>query len=197
MALCLRCRPLNLWLRPDAFLSQKEDVCPEGSRRNKCRKLWNKLKLDSSHGLFYHYYSSLEEIFLELLNDADEKYLPPFAELSSLSGWIGLNALIAYYESALKVGKGPAVYYALLSLSVEDEAKLSPKIKKRIATKKLFTKFVKEGQGEGKVLGGDVKEIVATTIYLIESAYKMKLKKKDLLSSFDIVLGMLNKAPVR
>ena len=85
----------------------------------------------------------------------------------------------------------------MLSLSVEDEAKLSPKIKKRIATKKLFTKFVKEGQGEGKVLGGDVKEIVATTIYLIESAYKMKLKKKDLLSSFDIVLGMLNKAPVR
>ena len=152
---------------------------------------------DSSHGLFYHYYSSLEEIFLELLNDADEKYLPPFAELNSLSGWIGLNALIAYYESALKVGKGPTVYYALLSLSVEDEAKLSPKIKKRIATKKLFTKFVKEGQGEGKILGGDVKEIVATTIYLIESAYKMKLKKKDLLSSFDIVLGMLNKAPVR
>ena len=147
---------------------------------------------DSSHGLFYHYYSSLEEIFLELLNGADEKYLPPFAELNSLSGWIGLNALIAYYESALKVGKGPAVYYALLSLSVEDEAKLSPKIKKRIATK-----FVKEGQGEGKVVGGDVKEIVATTIYLIESAYKMKLKKKDLLSSFDIVLGMLNKAPVR
>ena len=34
---------------------------------------------DSSHGLFYHYYSSLEEIFLELLDDADEKYLPPFA----------------------------------------------------------------------------------------------------------------------
>ena len=152
---------------------------------------------DSSHGLFYHYYSSLEEIYLALLNEAEETYLPPFDKFSSLSGWSGLNALIAYYESALKIGKGAVVYYALMSLSAEDEEKLSPKIKKRIATKKLFTKFIKEGQSEGKVLGGDAKEIVATTTFLIESTFKNKLKKKDLMSSFDIVLGMLNKAPVR
>ena len=152
---------------------------------------------DSSHGLFYHYYSSLEEIFLTLLNEAAPEDLPPFAELAGLSGWEALTRLIAYYDVALSKGKGSSVYYALLSLSTEKQEKLNLKIKKKIATEKLFLKYIKEGQSEGRVIGGDPKEIAAATMSLVENALKTKLVKKPLLSSLDIVIGMLNKAPVR
>ena len=151
---------------------------------------------DSSHGLFYHYYSSLEELFLVLLNEAEQNALPPFAELNVLSGWEGISKLIAYYDSVLTKGKSPETCYALLSLNTERQDKLNAKIKKKIATEKYLLKYIKEGQSEGRVIGGDPKEIMEAVSILIADSLKAKLKKKTLLSSFDILLGMLNKAPV-
>ncbi len=151
---------------------------------------------DSSHGLFYHYYSSLEELFSVLLNEAEQNALPPFAELNVLSGWGGISKLIAYYDSVLTKGKSTEACYALLSLNTERQDKLNPKIKKKIATEKHLLKYIKEGQSEGRVIGGDPKEITEAVSILIADSLKAKLKKKTLLSSFDILLGMLNKAPV-
>lgn len=150
----------------------------------------------SSHGLFYHYYSSLEELFLVLLNEAKKEELPPFEELSALHGYEGLCRLLAYYEAALSKGKGSPIYYSLLSLSAGDEERLNQKTRKRIAADKYLLTFIKEGQSEGKVIGGEPKEIAAAAVLLIKDSLKAKTKKNTLLGSFDILIGMLNKAPV-
>ena len=150
----------------------------------------------SSHGLFYHYYSSLEELFLVLLNEAKEDDLPPLDKLSSLQGQEGIDALFSYYERALAENKGALIYYASMSLWVEQEERLIPKVKKRIAVEKTFIRLIKEGQGEGNVIGGDPKELYLAASLLIKEALRSKLEKKKFLSSLDIVKGMLNKAPV-
>lgn len=155
-----------------------------------------------SHGLFYHYFGTKEEVYSEVLKTyiADANL---FA-LGESSDEGALEAIRRFCEAYEKILKGPKIslYAAALLLSIPNQTK-SKDIDDRVLGKKsvldALQAMVRSGQESGDVVAGDPREI-ALAIYDLccGSVHRVLLGKRSFsrVVSADVLCGLFLKHPL-
>ena len=155
-------------------------------------------KAKSAHGLFYHYYSSKEDVLMELIDIASNipNAIPPLQQAKYEKGMVGLERLIRHYEG-VQINKDESIVLfnlLLLNLQYEESVPL-PKLK-QLNPLPSFEILIKQGQEEGRLINGNNKEIakgfVSLLIGSLESRVKLGLKENRPISG-DVLLEYLNK----
>ena len=145
-----------------------------------------------SHGLFYHYFPNKESVFAALIKDSilPSEGVPPLSEASAVGGAEGLRLLCSFYG---KTGEIPAKTFQIVRIctfypedkAVEDKF---PKFAKSMALTPVLTSLVKEGQKEGLIVSGPVREVVLG----IKKLFQAAVENPGLLRE-DVLFGFLRK----
>lgn len=114
-----------------------------------------------SHGLFYHYFNTREDIYNELLETKKKSYAKfdlPIQEARDLGGYAGLEALAGYIEM-LSTAPQDVIYFSRIKMLSSFATKTAENT--LVATNYLgiVEKLIAEGQQEGKVAEGDTKQM--------------------------------------
>ena len=147
---------------------------------------------ECSHGLFYHYFPNKEAVFSALVKEKilPSDGLPPFSEAAALGGIEGLRQLCSFYGNT---GEIPAKSFQIVRICTfypEDKTveEHFPKFAKSLALTPLLTRLVKEGQKEGLVVSGSVREIV----FGIKTLFQAAVERPGSLHE-DVLFGFLRK----
>ena len=126
-------------------------------------------KAKCSHGLAYHYFKNVEQIYDELLKSKTYKNL--FSSLNVIDlnkeAYPQIEELVKKLISIIKQSKTEVAFALII---VNDESK-----------KSLYSSFVKlvdAGQKEGSVTAGKPEDIVSTFYLLIKGLYQTILNQK-------------------
>lgn len=114
-----------------------------------------------SHGLFYHYFSTREDIYNELLETKKKSYAKydlPMQEAQDLGGFEGLKMLAGYLEM-LSTAPQEIIYFTRIKILSSFATKTAEN--NLISTDYLgiVENLIIEAQKEGKVVTGDPKQI--------------------------------------
>ncbi len=131
-----------------------------------------------SHGLFYHYFPSLGDMLRAVYN---EIILGSRIDLNldaaeNLHGADGLNVVCKNMEAIHSLsGKDLSVLLAVLVLSqskkVVDDC---PDFRKRYNIRPLFSRLIREGQKEGRIIDGAPEDLVQALYFLIRGSLLRK-----------------------
>jgi AcrR family transcriptional regulator len=114
-----------------------------------------------AHGLFYHYFSSKEDVFNALVKIKEEKYkdfLIPQEEAMRLGGFKGLKLILEYCDHVI-AGPDEAIYFCRISTTRHYTV---TNYNEALLGEDYFPKLVQliqQGQKEGQVRAGDPREI--------------------------------------
>ena len=126
-------------------------------------------KAKCSHGLAYHYFKNVDQIYSELLRS--ETYKNLFSDLNNFSlekeAYPQIVEVVKKFLNIVNESK-TVISFALIIASDTD--------KKSFATN--LAKLVANGQKEGTVTGGNPSDIVGTFILLIKGLYQTLLNQK-------------------
>ncbi len=151
-----------------------------------------------SHGLFYHYFGTREDIYNELMKVKQErysKYDAPLSEAFDAGGKEGLDILCSYVEM-MNSADTDAIYYSRLKIisGFATQTKESSLIGYDYL--EGITNLVKQGQTEGTVKDGDPKQIALMFLDFANGISYRRLfseeAKFDLVSA-DIMKGLFAK----
>ena len=152
-----------------------------------------------SHGLFYHYFDSKEDIFAALIDEVlcAEAEVPVAAALE-LGSVAGLRLLCEYAATVAKLG-GKELCIAKITLLLPEanglDAKASEFARNHNVEQTLVT-LIRQGQNEGKVIAGDPKLIARTFMDLLKGALsRLGIAGKENADS-NILFGMFLKTPI-
>ncbi len=152
-----------------------------------------------SHGLFYHYFSSKEDVFEEvvkyfILNQTKTPLLTA-EEMGQFHGEKGLGKFFEIVEK-LQVGPQQDLYTAKILLDFERVSDRSG-IRKEAMTlydiRGTFERLIKEGQEEGNVIAGSPKDIATVFFDLLIGIFECSLSGNQILKktvSKDLLLSM-------
>lgn len=152
-----------------------------------------------SHGLFYHYFDSMEDIFVYLFKDfiINNNIMFPINEALEIGGTSGLKLLTNHYSSI--ANKSPLDFYALkIALCLNELDDVPNEVKKKmkdVDLKRAFLKLIETSQNEGNAIAGDANQIAKAIFELIkiDVTKNMNTKGKKSIISGDIILEMLMK----
>lgn len=155
-----------------------------------------------SHGLFYHYFESKDDIFNAIMKDSllVGSGEPPYEESVKIGGVKGLKLLVDYIvESASKTDA--LMYYAeiYVTIRMQEGLRSKPELKKFKEPMRYILTLVKQGQEEGKVINGDPVDISLAFYDFIIGAITSRVamgRKKFRPIPADVIMGMLLKEPV-
>ena len=150
-----------------------------------------------SHGLFYHYFDSKEDVYRAVV---EEKVLVdgvlPY-EIVTNAGWEeGLDVLLSFFESAVKEG-GAGLYKAVLIIDAGKGKSLDDFAKKFAQDHQLaaiLENQITSGQAEGKLKEGNPKQFAGAINDIIEANVKKALyERKGFLAEKGTILALLGK----
>ena len=152
-----------------------------------------------SHGLFYHYFDSKEDVFSALIKEVLCSELEvPVSQALDLGSVAGLRLLCEYAAKVAKAG-GRELCVAKITLllpeskSLDDNAKAfarSHDIEKALIT------LIRQGQDEGKVIVGDAKLIARAFLDLAKGALSRLGNAGSEHSGADVLYGMFLKTSI-
>ncbi|WNQ11928.1 TetR/AcrR family transcriptional regulator [Paenibacillus aurantius] len=131
-----------------------------------------------SLGLLYHYYSSKEELYLSLANEAMEKSRLLAEQMNQLEGSVG-DKLSLFVEAFLNgVQKEDGIYYFIIISQLFEtgnpEADRQLLDKKRQAIENL-ARLVEQGQKDGECVEGDPFQLAAALISATQGIASFRL----------------------
>ncbi|HAS56193.1 MAG TPA: hypothetical protein DEF61_02700 [Firmicutes bacterium] len=155
-----------------------------------------------SHGLFYHYFDSMEDLFVYLWKEfiSNNNIMFPINEALKTGGTKGLKTLTDHYSSI--TNKSSLNFYALkIALCLNELDNIPDEIKKKmkdVDLKRTLAKLIDQSQNEGNAIAGDANQIAKAIFELIkiDVAKNMNTKGKKSIISGDIILEMLMKKPL-
>lgn len=125
-------------------------------------------KAKCSHGLVYHYFKNVEQIYRELL--ASETYLNLLKEFEinlEDEAYPQIEKIVYKFLSLINEGK-EIISFALILISNEE----------RKSFYSSFVKLVGNGQKEKTITGGKPEDIVSTFFFTLKGIYQTKLNQK-------------------
>ncbi|MCQ2771848.1 MAG: TetR/AcrR family transcriptional regulator [Bacilli bacterium] len=114
-----------------------------------------------SHGLFYHYFNTREDIYNELLETKKKSYAKfdmPIQEAENLGGYAGLEAIAGYIEM-LSTAPQDVIYFSRIKMLSSFATKTAEETLVTTDYLGIVENLIKEGQEEGKVADGDIKQM--------------------------------------
>jgi AcrR family transcriptional regulator len=156
-----------------------------------------------SHGLFYHYFDSKDDIFSAILKESVMvgTAMPPFDQALQAGGAKGLKILADYCESAASKSDD-LMYYAEIYVTMHMQQTLGekPELKKNVIEPMHYLKtLIQQGQAEGKIINGNPLHIALAFYDFIIGAIISRVtlgRKNFVVIPSDIIMGMLLKAPI-
>src|SRR5690554_3909722 len=157
------------------------------------------LEAGLSYGLFYHYFSSKDELFTILVKQAFETSLSIFQNIPELPGtpWDKLKTITELIIPGAYQGIGS--YYFLIII----EAHISETVPKEVKrmnreTAPLYNKYlvplVKAGQQKGEIIDGEPEELATAYFSLIQGLAVMRLQGGELIiPEAETVLSLFKK----
>jgi len=115
--------------------------------------------VDCSHGLFYHYFTSVDDVFEKVLTSASKFDFVPLnlKEIASVSGFDGLK-MIAEYLGSENVFNEAFLCYAKILIQESGNKLLQTWMKKECSycsITELLVDLIKNGQKSKNVIDGD------------------------------------------
>ena len=152
-----------------------------------------------SHGLFYHYFDSKEDVFAALISEilCGELEVPVAAALEKGS-IAGLRQLCEYAARASKNG-GKELCVAKITLLLPEAKSLDDKAKAFVRSHNVeaaLITLIRQGQDEGKVIRGDARLIARAFLDLAKGALTRLSKTGSEVYDSDILYGMFLKTPI-
>lgn len=126
-------------------------------------------KAKCSHGLAYHYFKNVDQIYDELLSSETYKNLYSFLDVFNFSNE-AFPQVVEAVKKLVNIVKEPRITVAFAKIIISDETKNS--------FYSHFVKLVSQGQKEGTVTGGNSSDIVGSFFYLIKGLYLTILNEK-------------------
>lgn len=139
-----------------------------------------------SHGLIYHYFKNVDEIYSELLKSLTYKSLKEalFVNFKSMYAFDGLkhitNTLITNFNEIHNI--------CFISLIINEEGKDS--------LHETLIYLIKRGQKEGDVTGGDPKDIANAFLFIFKGMslqYLLNKNSKVIIKDPDVVVELFRK----
>jgi hypothetical protein len=130
-----------------------------------------------SHGLFYHYYQSKEEIYNALVKIKNEKYASycvPMDEIKKTGGMEGLMMLGAACEKIL-TGEDNVLYFAALASNRHYSTATYKESLLGEDPYPMLVNLLKEAQAEGNILTADPCELANLFIDTLNGAMERRL----------------------
>lgn len=155
-----------------------------------------------SHGLFYHYFDSKEDIFNYIIDEIVLKSpsVFPLTEASEKGGTNGLKSISAHYSSLASLSNHDLYCLKILLdlTNVDTIPSNLKKVSKENDLKKTLANLLKDSQEEGNAIAGDASTIARAIFLLIKEEVKLNMneKGKKSFSSGDVLLGMMIKKPL-
>lgn len=157
-----------------------------------------------SHGLFYHYFSSKDDVFQETVRYFILGSSTPLLTATEMSSCHGVEGLKKFFEIAegIETGIPQDLYTAKIMLDLErNEVKsdLSKEAIRRFAVRQTFERLIEEGQKTGDVIDGDPKDISSLFFDLIIGVFDCLLSGNQSLKkpiSKSLFLSLVLKRPL-
>ena len=157
-----------------------------------------------SHGLFYHYFSSKEDVFEAVVAFFVLGQSTPLLDAKTMNAFHGAEGLAKFFEVVEKLEIGPAqdLYTAKILLDFErisDRKGVRKEAVARFDIRGTFERLVKEGQEKGEVIDGDPKEIATVSFDLLIGIFECLLSGNPILRktvSKELLLAMTLKHPL-
>ena len=133
-----------------------------------------------SHGLFYHYFTDKDDVFIAIENEARDKKREPYIinwnDIKEKGGYDGLMMLT---DTLAKILKGPneIVEYWLVLSRDNFSLQYIPTVENREEDKAILLSLITKGQEEGKVRSGDPSQILQTMVDFMVGALKRRVSK--------------------
>ncbi len=149
-----------------------------------------------SHGLFYHYFPSKEEVFRALIEDV---ILPegtfPIEKALQLGGLEGLKEIFRFIDTLKDSGsKGIAISKIVIDLGdakgLDDFGEIfarSHDIRKALVT------LIEQGQRGGQIVEGDPNSLSQAVLDLLLSSFERAKNKTGSIYSSELFLSLLQK----
>ena len=152
-----------------------------------------------SHGLFYHYFDSKEDVFAALIDEVlcKEAEVPVSAALEKGS-IAGLRLLCDYAARAAKSG-GKDFCVAKITLFLSESAGLDEKAKAFARShdiEKALVSLIRQGQEEGKAIVGEPRQIARYFIDMAKGGIARLSKSGTESVDPDILYGFFLKTPI-
>lgn len=144
-----------------------------------CDKITKKLGI--SHGLFFHYFSSKDELLKEIAKNAQEKIFVKTKEISNYN-YSPIELLEKFLVLSWETmnAKQESAYYMYLFLIVPFSIKLRAKIKAKTKSEKMWFSYlvntIKKGQEMGEIITGDPTTIAVCFVDLLIGLCYSKIK---------------------
>ena len=155
-----------------------------------------------SHGLFYHYFDSKEEVFDALWDVLVEKedIVPPIEAALSLGGTKGLVLLTSSYNK-FAGAETKTLYAGSIAIRAHLSDELLEPTKSKAAKYdviKPLEKLIAQAQEEGNAIAGNPKEIAEAIGKIFDSELRNAcLPRSDKkFTSGDVMLGLMMKKPL-
>ena len=150
-----------------------------------------------SHGLFYHYFKSKEEVFSVIIREfLTGPYELPIQKALKLGGCDGLHLIAEYIEHVCKAG-GKEIAIAKITLSLSIATTLDNEGQKFAASHDLrsaLVTLIKQGQSEGKVIEGKPKDLALIATDALQGCLaRLNSKSDDTVPSADLLCRLLMK----
>ena len=126
-------------------------------------------KAKCSHGLAYHYFKNVDQIYNELLSSETYKNLYSLLDNFDLDKDV-FSQIVETVKKLLSIVKEPRIAVSFAKIIISDESKNS--------FYSHFVKLVGQGQKEGVVTGGNPTDIVGTFIFTLKGLYLTLLNEK-------------------
>ncbi len=159
-----------------------------------------------SHGLFYHYFSSKQDIFEAVVNYFVFGQSSPLLNSEEMEQYKGVEGLTKFFEIVEKLQTGPAqdLYTAKILLDFEREkvqgkASIRKEAISKYDIRGTFERLIKEGQESGDVIDGDPKRIASIFFDLLIGIFECLLSSNPSVQkpvSKDLLLAMTLKRPL-
>lgn len=155
-------------------------------------------KVGSVHSLFYHYFSSKEQLFDVVVQTTYEKAKEPFRSIDyKRKAKYVLEDVITKLLEMITNQVGAAELYLLLTLHIQKRFVQNPDIGQiKFTVWGVISSLVSKGQEEGDFLEGDVGQYSAAILsMMVGLAYKGIFQKKNelILPSPKIIMNIVNK----
>ena len=154
----------------------------------------------STHSLFYHYFSSKEELFQLILESIMEDMGNELACIQTAqTANEALEELVSRFLGMLPKKEKAQAIYLLLNLHLQKDKIPEPPQNEEYKHKTIWNfiySLIERGQQEGDFLPGDPKEYTIVLLVLLQGlAYKaMYIKKKNLVTpSVEIIMNLVRK----
>ena len=151
-----------------------------------------------SHGLFYHYFKTREDIYNELLETKKKSYAKfdiPMKEAKEKGGFEGLKMIASYIEM-LSTAPQDVIYFTRIKMLCSFATKTAENTLISTDYLAMVQELIEQGQKEGKVIDGEAKQLALCLVDFCNGcSYRRLFAEPDDFDkiSADTILSLLAK----